>query len=160
MSCSSSHGQPFRAPDLPRGGRSVPRHSRQGGATRDLQFSSKSFRQVPEYHLLCVMIGVVFRSILKVFVFARGLVSRSAPLNQDHRHYTEDKQLTENEDRRVKPLSFHQPITASPCDSAESIATPLLESDLDDGATSCSAGFTTVPTGARSKRRTFTSLSL
>ena len=33
---------------------------------------------------------------------------------------------------RVKPLSFHQPITASTYDSAESIATPLPESDLDD----------------------------
>ena len=45
--------------------------------------------------------------------------------NQDHRHFTEDKQLTDNEELRVKPLSFHQPITASTHDSAESIATPL-----------------------------------
>ena len=33
---------------------------------------------------------------------------------------------------RVKPLSFHQPITASTYDSAESIATPPPESDSDD----------------------------
>ena len=49
--------------------------------------------------------------------------------NQDHKHFTEDRQLTEHEDLRVKPLSFHQPITASTCDSAESIATPPLDSD-------------------------------
>ena len=51
---------------------------------------------------------------------------------QDHKHFTDDKQFTENEDLRVKPLSFHQPIAASTYDSAESIATPLPESDLDD----------------------------
>ena len=45
--------------------------------------------------------------------------------NQDHRHFTEDKQLTEHEDLRVKPLPFHQPITA------ESIATPSPGSDSD-----------------------------
>ena len=39
---------------------------------------------------------------------------------------------TEHEDLRVKPLSFHQSITASTYDSAESIATPLSESDSDD----------------------------
>ena len=52
--------------------------------------------------------------------------------NQDHRHFTGDKQLTEHEDLRVKPWSFHQQITASTYDSAESIATPSPESDLDD----------------------------
>ena len=49
--------------------------------------------------------------------------------NKDHRHFTGDKQLTEHEDLRVKPLSFHQPITASTYDSAESIATPPQDSD-------------------------------
>ena len=52
--------------------------------------------------------------------------------NKDHRHFTEDKQLTEHEDFRVKRLSFHQSTTASTYDPAESIATPLPESDLDD----------------------------
>ena len=55
--------------------------------------------------------------------------------NQDYRHVTEDKQLIEHEDFRVKPLFFHQSITASTCGSAESIATspPLpLESDSDN----------------------------
>ena len=46
--------------------------------------------------------------------------------NKDYKHFTEDKQLTEHEDLRVKPLSFHQSITASTYDSAESIATPSL----------------------------------
>ena len=35
--------------------------------------------------------------------------------DQDHRHFTEDKQFTEHEDLRVKHLSFYQPITASTC---------------------------------------------
>ena len=52
--------------------------------------------------------------------------------DQDYKHFTEDWQLTEHEDLRVKPLSFHQSIIASTYDSAESIATPLPESDLDD----------------------------
>ena len=52
--------------------------------------------------------------------------------HQDYKHFTGDGQLTEHEDLRVKPLSFHQSITASSCDSAESIATPHPESDLDD----------------------------
>ena len=51
--------------------------------------------------------------------------------NQDHRHITEDKQFTEHEDLRIKPLFFHQSIIASTYDSAESIATPP-ESDSDD----------------------------
>ena len=50
--------------------------------------------------------------------------------DQDYKHFTGDGQLTEHEDLRVKPLSFHQSITASTYDSAESIATP--ESDSDD----------------------------
>ena len=52
--------------------------------------------------------------------------------HQDYKHFTGDDQLTEHEDLRVKPLTFHQSITASSCDSAESIATPHPESDLDD----------------------------
>ena len=52
--------------------------------------------------------------------------------DQEYRHFTEDKQLTEHEDLRVKPLSFHQSITASAYDSAESIATPPPEPGLDD----------------------------
>ena len=46
-------------------------------------------------------------------------------LNEDQDY----KQLTEHEDLRVKPLSFHQSITASTYDSAENIATPPPESD-------------------------------
>ena len=49
----------------------------------------------------------------------------------DYRHFSGDGQFTEHEDLRVKPLSFHQSIIASTCDSAESIATPQA-SDLDD----------------------------
>ena len=46
-------------------------------------------------------------------------------------HFTEDAQITELEDLRVKLLSFHQSITAPTYDSAESIATHP-ESDFDD----------------------------
>ena len=49
----------------------------------------------------------------------------------DYSHFTGDGQFTELEDLRVRPLSFHQSITASTHDSAESIAT-LPESDFDD----------------------------
>ena len=80
--------------------------------------------------------------------------------NQDHRHFTGDKELTEHEDLRVKPMSSHQPITASTYDSAESIATSPLDSDLDDEQLRAVAGFTTVLTGARSKCRTIASSSL
>ena len=52
--------------------------------------------------------------------------------DRDYKHCTEDRQLTEHEASRVKPLSFHQSITASTYDSAGSMATPLPESDLDD----------------------------
>ena len=52
--------------------------------------------------------------------------------NKDCKHFTEDKKLTEHEDLRVKLLSFHQWITASTYDSAESITTPPPESDSDD----------------------------
>ena len=52
--------------------------------------------------------------------------------DQDYKHFTEDWQLIEHEDLRVKPLSFHQSIIASTYDSAESIATPPPQSDLDD----------------------------
>ena len=51
--------------------------------------------------------------------------------DQDYRYFTGDGQSTEHEDLRVRPFSFHQSITASTYDSAESIAT-LPESDLDD----------------------------
>ena len=57
---------------------------------------------------------------------------------KDHKLFTEDKHpsqyedLAEQEDLRVKPLFFHQPSIASTCDSAESIATPPPDSDLDD----------------------------
>ena len=52
--------------------------------------------------------------------------------DRDFRHVTEDKQLAEHEDLRVRPLSFHQSIIASTYGSAESITTPLPKSDLDD----------------------------
>ena len=78
----------------------------------------------------------------------------------DYQHFTGDGQSTEHEDLRVKPLSFHQSITASTYDSAESIATLLPESDLDDEQLRALVAFTTVPIGARSKCRTITSLSL
>ena len=72
------------------------------------------------------------------------------------KHLTEDKpsaenkDLTAHEDLRVKPLFFHRPSFASSYDSAESIATPPRESDLDDKQIRA-AGFTTVHAGARSK---------
>ena len=44
----------------------------------------------------------------------------------------EPKGLAENDDPCVKPLFFHRPSIASTYDSAESIATPPPESDLDD----------------------------
>ena len=69
--------------------------------------------------------------------------------DKDYRHFTEDKELNEHEVLRVNPLSFHQSITASTYDSAESIATPHPESDLDDEQL---RALPTVPTGARSKR--------
>ena len=47
-------------------------------------------------------------------------------------HFTADGQFTELEDLRVKTLSYHQSITASTNDSAESIAAPPPDSDLDD----------------------------
>ena len=45
---------------------------------------------------------------------------------------TEDKDLAEHEDLRVNLLFFHQPSIASTYESAESIMTPLPDSDLDD----------------------------
>ena len=52
-------------------------------------------------------------------------------LSQLYSHL-EDMQFTEHEEIRAKPLSFHQSITASTYDSAESIATPPPDSDKDD----------------------------
>ena len=49
----------------------------------------------------------------------------------DYRYLTRDGQFTELEDLRVRLLFFHQSITASTYDSAESIAT-CQESDFDD----------------------------
>ena len=71
----------------------------------------------------------------------------------------EPKDLAGNEDFRVKPLFFHRPRKASTYDSAESSATPH-EADLDYEQNWCSAGFTTVPTRARSKCGPIASLSL
>ena len=51
--------------------------------------------------------------------------------DRDCRHFTGDGQFTELEDLRVKPVSFHQSIIASTCDSAESIM-GRPESDFDD----------------------------
>ena len=48
------------------------------------------------------------------------------------KHLAEHQDLAEHEDLRVKPLFFHRPSFASTCDSAESIATPPPESDLDN----------------------------
>ena len=53
-----------------------------------------------------------------------GYEPKQVAEDQDYKHFTGDRQLTEREDLRVKPLSFHQPSTASTYDSAESIATP------------------------------------
>ena len=61
-----------------------------------------------------------------------GYEPKQLAVDQDYKHITQEGQFTEHEDLRVKPLSFHQSITASTYDSAESIATPLPESDLDD----------------------------
>ena len=52
--------------------------------------------------------------------------------DRDYKHYTDDGHFPDHEDLRVKPLSFHQSTIASTYDSAESIATPLPESDSDD----------------------------
>ena len=60
---------------------------------------------------------------------------------------------------RVRPLSFHQSIIAPINVSAGSIATPP-ESDFDDEQFRALLASPTVPTGARSKCRTITSLSL
>ena len=57
-----------------------------------------------------------------------GYEAKQLAENKEYKHFTEDKHLTEHEDLRVKPLSFHQSITASTYDSAESIP----ESDFDD----------------------------
>ena len=51
--------------------------------------------------------------------------------DRDYGHFTGDGQLAEHEDLCVRPLSFHQSITASTYDSAANIATPP-ESDFDD----------------------------
>ena len=56
--------------------------------------------------------------------------------NQDHRHVTEDKQHTEHEDLRVKPLSFQQPIAASIYDSAGRIITNVNSTSLNRGVNS------------------------
>ena len=42
--------------------------------------------------------------------------------DRDYRHFTGDGQFTENEDLRVRPLSFHQSTIASTHDPAESNA--------------------------------------
>ena len=52
---------------------------------------------------------------------------------------------------QVRPLFFHRPSMTPTCDSAESIATPPLESDLDGEQIRDHAGFTTVLTGESSK---------
>ena len=58
--------------------------------------------------------------------------------HKDHMHFTEDNQLAEyqdlaeHEDLRAKPLFFHRPSIASTYDSAESVVTPLPDSDFDD----------------------------
>ena len=44
----------------------------------------------------------------------------------------EPKDLADNDDLCVKPLSFHRPSITSTYDSTESIATHPPESDLDD----------------------------
>ena len=61
-----------------------------------------------------------------------GYDSKQLAESQDHKHFTEDNQLAEHEDLRVKPLFFHRPSMASTYDSAESIVTPPPDSDLDD----------------------------
>ena len=58
-------------------------------------------------------------------------LAENKQLTEDKR-FAEDKDLAEHKDLRVKPLSFHQSITASTYDSGESIATLPPESDLDD----------------------------
>ena len=73
-------------------------------------------------------------------------------------HFTEDGQITEFEELRVKLLSFEQSIIASTCNSAESIATPQ-EADFDDELLRALLA-SPLPTRARSKCRTMASLSL
>ena len=59
------------------------------------------------------------------------LLSNRIAEDQEDMHFTQDGQITELEELRVKLLSFHQSIILSTYDSAESIATPP-KSDLDD----------------------------
>ena len=77
--------------------------------------------------------------------------------NQDHSHFTRDKQVTEHEDLRVKPVF---PPTDHSVDLRFCRKHTAPGAGLRRWATSCSAGFTTVLTGARNKCRTIASLSL
>ena len=60
-----------------------------------------------------------------------GHFAENKHLTED-KHFAEDKDLAEHEGLRVKPSFFSRPRKASTYDSAESIATPPPESDLDD----------------------------
>ena len=60
----------------------------------------------------------------------KGYEPKQLAETQDHRH-SEDNQLAEHEDPRVKPLFFRRPDVTSTYDSAESIVTPPPDSDLD-----------------------------
>ena len=75
----------------------------------------------------------------------------------------EPKDLSENDDLCVKPLFFHRPSLTSTYDSAERIATPLVNRIwMMSKFVLCwlSAGFTTVFAGERSKCGPITHLSL
>ena len=78
--------------------------------------------------------------------------------DQVNMHFTEDDQIAELEGR-VESLSYNRSFLPSTYDSAEKHR-DATGSGLRWRTTSCSAGFTTAPTGARSKCRTVTSLSL
>ena len=73
--------------------------------------------------------------------------------DQDYKHFSKDRQLIEHEDLLVKSLSFHQSIQRKASRHRTGIG-------LGGWATSFSVGFTTAPTGARSKCRTIAILSL
>ena len=74
------------------------------------------------------------------------------------KHLTGDKDLAEHEDLGVKPSFFHRPSTASTHDSAESIATPPSCVGHGRWANSCSAGFTSVLVGVRSRSQVYHSV--
>ena len=76
------------------------------------------------------------------------------------KHLSEYQDLAEHEDLRIKSLFFHQPSMASTYDSAESIATPPRDSDLDNDQIRALLASATASIGARGKCGTIARLSL